>query len=108
MSGTSRRVFITSLGAVGVGAATAPFSGPAFAATVASGIDYSYGRPSTAAIKAAGYSFVCRYVSYNTTGKNINKSEANSLRAAGISIVINWENVATDALKGYDTGATHA
>jgi hypothetical protein len=108
MAGTSRRVFITSLGAAGFGAVTASFSEPAFAATVARGIDYSFGRPSTAAIKAAGYSFVCRYVSYNTSGKNINKSEADSLRAAGISIVINWENAATDALKGHDTGVTHA
>ncbi|HEY0535676.1 MAG TPA: glycoside hydrolase domain-containing protein [Actinoplanes sp.] len=106
MIGTTRRAFITSVGAAGVGALTLGRS--AYAAAVASGLDYSYGRPDPDVIKADGYRFVCRYVSYNTTGKNINKSEADSLRGAGISIVINWENVANDALKGYDTGVTHA
>jgi hypothetical protein len=55
------------------------------------GIDYSWGRPAPAAVKAAGYGFVCRYLSYSRTGKNLSRAEADALTAQGLLIVSNWE-----------------
>lgn len=49
------------------------------------GIDYSFDRPtSPAAIRAAGYAFVCRYVG-GSQSKDMTASEARALIAAGLS-----------------------
>lgn len=80
----------------------------AAAATVASGVDYSFARPSPAGLQAAGYKFAVRYFSYTTGGKNLTASEADALRAAGVDLVSNWENGASDALLGHDRGAQDA
>ncbi len=73
-------------------------------------IDYAWGRPSIASLKAAGAVAVCRYLSYNTTGKNLTKAEADGLRAGGIDIVSNWEQAGswTEYAGGQATGRTHA
>lgn len=73
------------------------------------GLDYSQSHPGVAAIRAAGYTFVCRYLS-NTTlpGKNLTLAEADALRAAGIAIVSNWEWSAGAALKGRAQGVQDA
>src|SRR5690348_1179506 len=60
------------------------------------GVDYSWARPSPAHLKAEGYHFAARYLSYDTTGKNITAAEANALRAAGIDVVSNWEQGGSD------------
>jgi hypothetical protein len=72
------------------------------------GIDYAWGRPAPATIRADGYAFAARYLSYDTTGKNLSAGEAHALRAAGIDVVVVWEQNATDALDGYGTGASDA
>jgi hypothetical protein len=77
-------------------------SGPGF------GVDYSWARPSPAGLKADGYEFVSRYLSYGSSGKNLTKGEADGLKAAGLDIVCNWEEGAEDALGGYATGVAHA
>ena len=72
------------------------------------GVDYSWYRPSPSTLKADGYLFACRYLSHDTTGKNLSKSEADALIAAGIGVVDNWEDSATDALSGYNLGVSDA
>ncbi|MFT3764458.1 MAG: DUF1906 domain-containing protein [Minicystis sp.] len=72
------------------------------------GVDYAWARPSPAHLEAEGYTFVSRYLSYDTTGKNITAAEANALEKAGIDIVLNWEWGADDALDGYNRGVEHA
>jgi LysM repeat protein len=72
------------------------------------GLDYSWARPGGAAIKAAGYSFVCRYLSDDTTGKTLNSAEAKDLMENGLSIVLVWENVSNAALGGTAQGVADA
>jgi hypothetical protein len=74
---------------------------------VARGIDYAWQHPSPAAIKAAGYDFVCRYYSRDPS-KNLTRAEADALAEVGLWIVGNWEYSATDALRGHDGGVSDA
>lgn len=73
-------------------------------------IDYAWGRPSLASLKAAGAVAVCRYLSYDTSGKNLTRAEADGLRAGGIDIVSNWEQAGSWAeySGGQAVGRTHA
>jgi hypothetical protein len=75
------------------------------------GLDYAWSRPSVAAIKAGGYVFVSRYLSWvnpSTAGKVIIQAEAKTLLAAGIDIYLNWEFDAQDCIRGTDGGTTDA
>jgi glycoside hydrolase-like protein len=72
------------------------------------GVDYAWGRPGTAALVRAGVKFVCRYLSHDTTGKNLTLSEARQLTSAGIWIVVVWESTAQRALGGRAAGAADA
>ncbi|HEX6684764.1 MAG TPA: DUF1906 domain-containing protein [Candidatus Limnocylindrales bacterium] len=72
------------------------------------GVDYSWGRPRPAELSKLGKRFAVRYVSYDTTGKNLTRDEADRLIDAGLSIVTNWENSAGDQLGGRDRGRQHA
>ena len=75
------------------------------------GLDYAGGRPGGAAIRAAGYDFVVRYLSDggpSLPGKLLTPAEANDLRANGISIVSNWETTANRMLDGYVAGVHDA
>jgi Domain of unknown function (DUF1906) len=74
---------------------------------VPEGVDYAFGRPSTAALKAAGVRFVCRYLSHSPS-KNLTHSEARRLSDAGIWIVVVWETTARRALDGRSAGAADA
>ena len=78
------------------------------ALVTATGIDYSWARPSPTGIKAAGYTFASRYLSHDTTGKNLSKAEANALWAAGVDVVANWEQTSDAALSGYNQGVADA
>ena len=61
------------------------------------GLDFSWGRPSVSSILSGGYTFVCRYHSWDeSSGKNLTAAEADQYLSAGIAVVSNWE---------YDTGA---
>ena len=96
---------ITGLGA---GRAVASPSASASASLVASGVDYSWGRPRPGVTAGQGYRFACRYLSYDTTGKNLSAAEAQALIAAGLDIVCVWETSASEALGGYAVGAQSA
>jgi hypothetical protein len=65
-------------------------------------------RPGPNIIRASGHTFVCRYVSWDTTGKNLTRAEAQPLTAAGIDIVLNWSYAEHEALSGFNKGAESA
>lgn len=71
------------------------------------GIDYSWFRVGGANIKAAGFNFVCRYLSYNP-GKNISAAEAADLLNNDLGIILVWETTATRALSGRAGGIADA
>ncbi len=116
----SRRHVLAALGAVGLGAAAGlSAQAPALAGPVATrpfdaaggvrtGVDYSWHRPSPQGIVQAGHSFVNRYLSWDDSGKNLTRAEADALQDAGLEIVCNWEYYARDALDGYPAGVQNA
>ncbi len=59
--------------------------------------DYSTARPAPAALVAAGYKDVIRYVSPPPNPKNLTLPELNELRGAGLGIALVWESVAQRA-----------
>lgn len=65
-------------------------------------VDYSFARPSPTAIKAAGYAGVCRYLTGQ--GKALTATERDLLFAAGLDILLNFEQNATNAQGGYAQG----
>ena len=70
---------------------------------MANGLDYAGGIPGGAAIAAAGYRFVCRYLSSGGSAlpsKMLTPAEADDLRANGIEIVSNWETTGEEMLNG--------
>lgn len=72
------------------------------------GIDYSFSRPPAAAIAAAGVRVVVRYISSaRTNPKNITAAERDSLLAAGLGLLLVWEQGAADPAQGAVLGATH-
>ncbi|TQM30478.1 glycoside hydrolase domain-containing protein [Nocardia bhagyanarayanae] len=75
------------------------------------GLDYAGGRPGGAAIRAAGFDFVVRYLTPggpSLPGKLLTPAEADDLRAHRISIVSNWETTAARMLDGYNAGIVDA
>ncbi|HEY1958344.1 MAG TPA: DUF1906 domain-containing protein [Polyangiaceae bacterium] len=78
------------------------------ALVIATGVDYSWARPSPSGLKSQGYTFAARYLSYDTSGKNLTKSEATTLWNAGVDVIANWENSSTAALDGYNQGVSDA
>jgi hypothetical protein len=68
------------------------------------GVDYSWARPSPSSLHASGYSFACRYVSDDTTGKNMTRTETAALIAAGVDVVSNWEFSSSEILNGFSAG----
>lgn len=72
------------------------------------GVDYAWERPDTGLLAAEGYAFACRYLSHDTTGKNLSPTEAENLASHGISVVSNWEFQPRHALMGYSAGVVDA
>ena len=80
----------------------------------ATGVDFSLDKPPGSSIHAAGYSFAVRYLSgYNP--KDITRTEATALWAAGVDVVSNWELCGGDpgcggasTVSGFATGASDA
>jgi hypothetical protein len=68
------------------------------------GCDYAWERPSMSALRNAGITFACRYVSPDRTGKNLSAQEANALRGNGIDVVTNFEFAIFGPLNGYRQG----
>jgi glycoside hydrolase-like protein len=74
------------------------------------GLDYVSGPP-IAAMRQAGVTFVCRYLSYvndQTRGKLLTRDEAQKLEAAGIALVSNYEWYGNRAVEGYNSGVQDA
>lgn len=79
--------------------------------STARGVDYSGGRPGGAAIKAAGFSFACRYVfdgAPQLPEKLLTAAEASDLIANGVAVVSNWEAAADNARGGFSQGVSDA
>lgn len=75
------------------------------------GLDFAGGRPGGAAIAAAGYGFVIRYLSAggpSLPGKLLIKSEYDDLVTHGIAVAVNWETTASRMLDGYAAGVNDA
>lgn len=72
------------------------------------GVDYAWGRPGAKALQAAGVHFAARYLSHDTSGKNLSAGEAQALSDAGIWLVVVWETTATRALDGRSAGVADA
>jgi hypothetical protein len=75
------------------------------------GLDYAGGRPSAAAIKAAGFDFVVRYLTPGgpgLPGKLLLPTEADDLRANGVDIAGNVELYANRMAEGFGSGVADA
>ncbi|HEY7438695.1 MAG TPA: glycoside hydrolase domain-containing protein [Acidimicrobiia bacterium] len=70
-------------------------------------IDYAWTRPNAAAIRAAGYQGVMRYLS-DTPSKDIDRGERAALQTQHLEIGLNWETTETRALQGAGAGAQDA
>jgi len=69
--------------------------------------DYSFARPILGALRGAGIRGVIRYISYSTNGKNLTAPERDALHAAGLGILLVWENLKGDPLSGAALGKDH-
>lgn len=73
------------------------------------GLDYAWASPSITQLHGWGVSFVCRYLSWLPNTKVISPAEAQTLRAAGIDVVLNWEYDGDGEIRaGYASGASAA
>lgn len=72
------------------------------------GVDYAWARPSPAGLYAAGKRFAARYLYGSTAGKALTKSELDALHAAGLDVVLIWEQQAAEAKGGYAAGQDRA
>lgn len=75
------------------------------------GLDFAGGIPRAAAIKAAGYDFVCRYLTpggRGLPGKLLKANEYAALQAAGVAVVVNWETAADRMRDGFAAGVEDA
>jgi hypothetical protein len=71
-------------------------------------LDYSWGRPDLAEVKVAGFIGVMRYLSNDTTGKNISAEEATEIRSAGLELGLVWEDTSNAVLGGAARGTADA
>jgi MYXO-CTERM domain-containing protein len=112
LTGVSSALSLVVLTLVLVGCGDAPSCEPvestSQAVVTATGVDYSFARPSPSGLHAEGYTFACRYLSPPPNGKNLSASEAAQLWAAHVDVVANFEETATNALSGQSQGVTDA
>lgn len=71
-------------------------------------LDYSSGYPTPSAVKTAGYAGVVRYIGTPGHGKNLTRTEAQAMRAAGIPIALVYEAAAGWMRGGAPAGAAAA
>lgn len=72
------------------------------------GVDYAWERPSPTELRKAGKEFACRYLAYQPNGKTLTGAEREALHAAGLAVILNWEQAQGDMLNGYARGKEHA
>jgi Domain of unknown function (DUF1906) len=95
--------------APGAGQPVAPPSAPKAAAAHEStpppqGVDYSFSHPDPQQLRAAGKSFVVRYLTGGAP-KALSQPEANAVRGAGLDVVSNYEETTSDLTSGgFDHG----
>lgn len=70
--------------------------------------DYSAGRPTPAALKAADFSGVLRYIGLGSEGKQINAGEYVAMKRAGMQVLLVAERGLQDAWGGYALGVQNA
>jgi hypothetical protein len=75
---------------------------------MATALDYSAGRPSGAAVRAAGHAGVVRYAGTAGRTKNITKAEYQDMDRNGVGVALVYENKAGDALLGRAAGSASA
>ncbi|MEA5366111.1 DUF1906 domain-containing protein [Amycolatopsis sp., V23-08] len=71
-------------------------------------LDYSQGRPTGAAVKAAQHVGVVRYAGTPGRTKNITRAEYLDMDRQGVGVALVFEDAAGDALKGRPRGVTAA
>lgn len=69
---------------------------------MAQGVDYSFSRPNPGQLRAAGYTFACRYLT--GSGKAIDRDELGALLGAGLAVVVVYEAGPDNALGGAAQG----
>jgi hypothetical protein len=67
------------------------------------GVDYAYGTPDLGRLKAAGNTFICRYLGGDPS-KDLTRDEALHLSNAGFDLIVVFEAAALGALGGIDAG----
>jgi Domain of unknown function (DUF1906) len=72
------------------------------------GCDYSFARPDPACLARNGIRFAVRYTSIGPSGKNLSPAEAGRLIAAGLQVVVVFEEAAGHMLLGRAAGAEAA
>lgn len=72
------------------------------------GVDYAWGRPTEAQLKAAGATFVARYASTMDLTKTFTHAEVAGHLAAGIAVVVVFEDGAQSILRGHSGGIADA
>lgn len=73
------------------------------------GVDFSWARPGGAAIRAAGYQFVVRYVPYlGDGGKGLTAAEVADYRANGLGLGLVFEQTDGRIFEGYNAGGQDA
>jgi hypothetical protein len=75
---------------------------------MSAGVDYAWSHPGGAALQRAGMRFACRYLSHDTTGKNLTRAEADDLAAHGVACVVVWETTARRVRDGRAAGIEDA
>lgn len=71
------------------------------------GVDFAWGRPSIAALRDEGVTFVARYLSHDSS-KNLSPAERRGYHRAGIDVIVVWESTGGRALEGRAAGAEDA
>ena len=74
---------LSALVTAGCGADPAPTNEQESDLTLPGGIDYAWSHPSPTSIRASGYGFAARYLSYDTIGKNLSSGEATLIVGRG-------------------------
>jgi hypothetical protein len=84
--------------------ATAEHQSAAPPAPLPQGVDYSFSHPDPHQLRAAGKSFVVRYLTGGTP-KALSQPEAQAVRSAGLDVVSNYEDTTSDLTSGgFDHG----
>ena len=71
------------------------------------GVDYSFSRPSLAGLRAAGKSFVGRYLPVGS-GKDLTKAETGDIKTAGLNLFLYYESSVDFMLGGFVAGVAAA